>query len=52
MDNKRDQRVDIRVTRQDKRALKALAKRADISVSQYLINFIRREAKLKGIVRP
>lgn len=47
--DKRDQRLNARLTRKDKTALKELAKRADVSISQFLTDFVRREAKLKGI---
>lgn len=50
--HKRDQRLNARITKQDKRVLKALAKRADVSISQYITDFIRREGKLKGVIRP
>ena len=48
---KKTERFDMRMTRTDMRLLKRLARRAGVSKSKYLTDYIRRDAKLKGILK-
>lgn len=49
MRERRTLHFDMRISPTDNRALTELAKQAEVSKSQYLVNYIRRKAKLLGV---
>ena len=46
---RKSKHFDMRIEPSVDRALTELAKRADVSKSQFLVNYIRRQAKQKGV---